>query len=61
MNDPCAPGYDPQTGTYHLFYQWNPRSHAWGDISWGHATSKDLLTWTHRSDGVGRGSVVRYH
>lgn len=21
MNEPCAPGYDPETGTYHLFYQ----------------------------------------
>lgn len=21
MNDPCAPGYDPETKTYHLFYQ----------------------------------------
>src|ERR1700753_547094 len=23
MNDPCAPGYDPRTGLYHLFFQWN--------------------------------------
>lgn len=21
INDPCAPGYDPNTGVYHLFYQ----------------------------------------
>lgn len=21
INDPCAPGYDPWTKTYHLFYQ----------------------------------------
>lgn len=21
INDPCAPGYDPNAGTYHLFYQ----------------------------------------
>jgi len=21
INDPCAPGYDPKTGLYHLFYQ----------------------------------------
>jgi sucrose-6-phosphate hydrolase SacC (GH32 family) len=21
MNDPCGPGYDPATQTYHLFYQ----------------------------------------
>jgi beta-fructofuranosidase len=24
LNDPCAPGYDPATGTYHLFYQCPP-------------------------------------
>jgi len=21
INDPCAPGYDPATGLYHIFYQ----------------------------------------
>src|SRR2546423_12483042 len=51
MNDPCAPGFDPSTGLYHLFFQWNPRRNiygkiAWGTIAWGHATSKDLIHWT---------------
>lgn len=51
MNDPCAPGFDPATKLYHLFFQWNPRRNmhgniAWGSITWGHATSKDLLHWT---------------
>jgi beta-fructofuranosidase len=51
MNDPCAPGYDPTTGLYHLSFQWNPRRNvygkiAWGTIAWGHATSKDLISWT---------------
>lgn len=51
MNDPCAPGYDPATGLYHLSFQWNPRRNvygkvAWGTIAWGHATSKDLIHWT---------------
>ena len=50
MNDPCAPGFDPATGLYHLFFQWNPRRNiygkiAWGNIAWGHATSKDLINW----------------
>ncbi|KAI1064503.1 hypothetical protein LB506_007787 [Fusarium annulatum] len=45
INDPCAPGYDPSTGTYHLSYQWNPKSCDWGDITWGHYTSRDGLTW----------------
>ncbi|KAB5558703.1 glycoside hydrolase family 32 protein [Coniochaeta sp. 2T2.1] len=46
INDPCAPGYDPWTKTYHLFYQCNPTSCEWGNMSWGHIISKDLLTWT---------------
>ncbi|KAJ2958159.1 hypothetical protein NQZ79_g6252 [Umbelopsis isabellina] len=50
MNDPCAPCYDPVAGVYHLFYQWNPRHHEWGNISWGHAVSKDLITWKHVAD-----------
>ncbi|KEY67026.1 hypothetical protein S7711_04708 [Stachybotrys chartarum IBT 7711] len=49
MNDPCGPGYDPSTKTYHLFYQWNPKSCEWGNISWGHATSKDMVKWEHSS------------
>ena len=51
MNDPCAPGYDPTTGLYHLFFQWNPKRNvygavAWGSICWGHAISKDMIHWT---------------
>ncbi|KAM0559818.1 hypothetical protein ACHAPJ_003766 [Fusarium lateritium] len=49
INDPCAPGYDASTGTYHLSYQWNPKSCDWGDITWGHYTSKDGLTWKHNT------------
>ncbi|KAH9929740.1 glycosyl hydrolase [Fomitopsis serialis] len=46
MNDPCAPSYDHSSGLYHLFYQFHPAHIAWGNISWGHATSRDLVTWT---------------
>ncbi|KAJ5778642.1 hypothetical protein N7520_001888 [Penicillium odoratum] len=46
MNDPCAPMYDPVRGLYHLHYQFHPNHIAWGNVSWGHAISSDLITWT---------------
>ncbi|KAF2121804.1 glycosyl hydrolase [Lophiotrema nucula] len=45
MNDPCGMMYDPTRDTYHLMYQWHPNHINWGNISWGHATSRDLITW----------------
>lgn len=45
LNDPCGPGYDPATGQYHIFFQWNPHGNNWGNMSWGHATSSDFVSW----------------
>lgn len=45
LNDPCGPGYDPATGLYHIFFQWNPHGNNWGNMSWGHATSSDFVSW----------------
>lgn len=46
MNDPCGFMYDPTRDQYHLFYQWHPNHINWGNISWGHAVSSDLISWT---------------
>ncbi|TLS30044.1 hypothetical protein PpBr36_02611 [Pyricularia pennisetigena] len=46
MNDPCGAVHDPITDTYHLHYQFHPNHANWGNISWGHAVSKDLFHWT---------------
>lgn len=34
-------------GVYNLFNQQNPFENHWGHMSWGHATSTDLVHWKH--------------
>jgi sucrose-6-phosphate hydrolase SacC (GH32 family) len=68
MNEPHAPVY--ACGEYHLFFQQNQHGPYWHNISWGHQTSPDLVSWVDQPtaivptegsvtpDGVWSGSAV---
>lgn len=45
MNEPN--GLIKIGSTWHLFFQHNPTGNFWGNLSWGHATSTDLVNWEY--------------
>ena len=56
MNDPNGMYY--KDGVYHLSFQWNPYGSRWGNMTWGHSTSRDLIHWESQpatiwADGLG--------
>ncbi|CAI0404469.1 unnamed protein product [Linum tenue] len=69
MNGYTGPLY--HKGWYHIFYQYNPDSAVWGNITWGHAVSRDLIHWLllplalvpdrwYDVNGVWTGSATRH-
>ncbi|KAG9131870.1 hypothetical protein Leryth_023523 [Lithospermum erythrorhizon] len=43
----CHPGPMYFNEVYHLFYQYNPYAPVWGNITWAHSVSYNLVDWVH--------------
>jgi fructan beta-fructosidase len=50
MNDPNGMFY--KDGVWHLYFQHNPYSSQWENMTWGHSTSTDLIHWKFEGEAI---------
>ncbi len=50
MNDPNGMFY--KDGVWHLYYQFNPYASVWGNMTWGHSSSTDLIHWKAEAPAI---------
>ena len=50
MSSPCGAAWF--MGEYHVFFQHYPYAPRWGQMHWGHVTTKDLVSWKEQETAL---------